>query len=121
MGEDSTPRAATQREDYIDYRVSDLYRDHYAAQGLTYPSGRCQRKPSLRVANWNDEIDAAKKRIAELELDNRLLRLENAQLHRNARVPDQGPIRPAAGGHASTVFQGVVECDASGENADAPG
>lgn len=26
--------------DLIDYPVSDLYRDHYAAQGLTYYSGR---------------------------------------------------------------------------------
>ena len=27
-------------EDLIDFPVSDLWRDHYAAQGLTYPSGR---------------------------------------------------------------------------------
>ncbi len=26
--------------DYIDFPVSDTYRDHFAAQGLTYPSGR---------------------------------------------------------------------------------
>ena len=27
-------------EDLIDFPVSDLWRDHYAAQGMTYPSGK---------------------------------------------------------------------------------
>lgn len=28
------------QEDMIDFPVADCWRDHYAAQGLTYPSGR---------------------------------------------------------------------------------
>lgn len=34
-------------EDMIDFRVSDSYRDHYAAQGLTYPAGRYERTPAI--------------------------------------------------------------------------
>ncbi len=30
-------------EDMIDFRVSDVWRDHYAAQGLTYDAGRRDR------------------------------------------------------------------------------
>ncbi len=33
------------RRDLIDFPVSDVWRDHYAAQGLTYDSGRHQLRP----------------------------------------------------------------------------
>jgi hypothetical protein len=35
-------------DDYIDFPVSDTFRDHYAAQGLTYSSGRSSRKTENR-------------------------------------------------------------------------
>ncbi len=118
---DDTRSLFSKQGDLIDFACSDTYRDHYAAQGLTYPAGRCQQKAPIRIPVWTDETDALHERKRELELEVRLLRLENEQLRRDARVPDRGPIMPAPGGHSSTVFQGVVECDASGESADDPG
>ena len=94
MEDDSTPIRPTQREDYIDYRVSDLFRDHYAAQGLTYPAGRRQEKAPIPIPVWTDETDALHERKRELELEVRLLRLENDQLRRHARVPEPGPAMP---------------------------
>jgi len=52
-------------EDLIDFPVSDLYRDHLAAQGLTYPSGRYGCVPQLKrishgsLSDQNQELDAA--------------------------------------------------------------
>ncbi len=37
-------------EDMIDVPVSDIFRDHYAAQGLTYPSGRYERNVAIEPA-----------------------------------------------------------------------
>ena len=104
--------------DLIDFPCSDTYRDHYAAQGLTYPAGRCQQKAPIRIPVWTDETDALHEKNRKLEFKVYLLSFENDKLRRAARVPDPAPIMPAPGGHSSTVFQGVVECDASGEDAD---
>ncbi len=120
MRHDSTPRNSGQ-DDLIDFACSDTYRDHYAAQGLTYAAGRYKQKTPLRLPVWSDETDALYDKKRELEREVRLLRLENDQLLRHARVRDRAPIMPAPGGHSATVFQGVVHCDASGEGTDAPG
>jgi len=52
-------------EDQIDFRCSDTFRDHYAAQGLTYPSGRFPRNlrdphtPHIKFTEHTQELDAA--------------------------------------------------------------
>lgn len=33
------------QDDLIDFPCSDLFRDHYAAQGMTFGSGRYARRP----------------------------------------------------------------------------
>ena len=72
-------------EDLIDFAVSETFRDHYASQGLTYPSGRklpernSLRSRSLPGSNWTDEADTLRARIRELEIENRLLKLELQQ------------------------------------------
>ena len=60
--------------DLIDFPVSDLWRDHYAAQGLTYPSGRKERPPQetppteTELASLHTTIEELGKRIEELKL-----------------------------------------------------
>jgi len=72
-------------DDLIDFPVSDVWRDHYAAQGLTYPSGRkllernSLRSRSLPGSNWTDKTDTLRAGIRELEIENRLLKLELQQ------------------------------------------
>ena len=67
-------------EDQIDFRCSPLYQNHYADQGLTPRRLPAPRKRPFRITAWNDEIQAARERIAELERENRLLRLEKWRL-----------------------------------------
>lgn len=45
-------------EDLIDFPVSDVWRDHYAAQGLTYPSGRYPRRPPQQPPPQHGYSDA---------------------------------------------------------------
>lgn len=35
---------------FIDFPISDLFRDHYASEGLTYPSGRRMSGPAGSMA-----------------------------------------------------------------------
>jgi hypothetical protein len=44
-------------DDLIDFPVSDVYRDHYAAQGLTSPSGRYGRVAGFKRNDPNGFID----------------------------------------------------------------
>ena len=55
MRHHSTPRNSGQ-DDLIDFACSDTFRDHYAAQGLTYAAGRYKQKTPLRLPVWTDEI-----------------------------------------------------------------
>jgi len=41
-------------EDMIDFPVSDLWRDHYAAQGLTYASGRYPERAKTKERGYSD-------------------------------------------------------------------
>ena len=53
-------------EDLIDFTVSDLWRDQYAAQGYTHPSGSyiqstsTHRVPQDKFVNQNQELDTAR-------------------------------------------------------------
>ena len=94
------------QDDLIDFACSDTCRDDYAAQGLTYTADGSKPKARLRIRDWTDETDALHERNRELELEVRLLRLENEQLHRQARVPDRGPIIPSPGSQAPS-YRGV--------------
>jgi len=49
-------------DDMIDFRVSDTWRDHYAAQGLTYSSGRHERVIERRLS----AIDKDLQRLGEI-------------------------------------------------------
>jgi uncharacterized small protein (DUF1192 family) len=54
-------------EDMIDFRVSDSYRDHYAAQGLTYPAGRRERRPQpQKERGYSDQDGDGWTRVGEL-------------------------------------------------------
>ncbi|WHZ16640.1 MAG: hypothetical protein OJF52_003490 [Nitrospira sp.] len=53
----TTIKSTLQRPtDKIDFPTSDAWRDHYAAQGLTYPSPSANRKPKLFVDQVVDAI-----------------------------------------------------------------
>ena len=54
-------------DDYIDFPVADCWRDHYAAQGLTYPSGRKPRSqaPPPRLG-FSDEDYSQQQKINDL-------------------------------------------------------
>ena len=57
-------------EDMIDYPVSDVYRDHYAAQGLTYPAGRYPKKgggiPPTPTGGYSEADGNGWTRVGEL-------------------------------------------------------
>lgn len=55
-------------EDMIDFPVSDVWRDHYAAQGLTYPSGRypARAKTKERERGYSDLDGDGWTRVGEL-------------------------------------------------------
>lgn len=65
------------KENYIDFKCSDIWRDHYAAQGLTYDSGRRERRdqqekhdvgPLLnRIDQQAKTIDALTAEIARIK------------------------------------------------------
>ena len=52
-------------DDYIDFPVADCWRDHYAAQGLTYPSGRKERPQPTRPG-FSDEDYSQQQKINDL-------------------------------------------------------
>ena len=89
-------------EDLIDFPVSDLWRDQYAAQGYTHPSGSyiqstsAHRVPPDKFVNQNQELDAAHQeakgwkaqaiymeaRCAKLEEDLRLLQDRDGRMRK---------------------------------------
>ena len=67
-------------EDMIDFPVSDLWRDHYAAQGLTYPSGRYKRKPTPKPERgYSDLSGDGWSKVEELV---KALNLKQAEIER---------------------------------------
>ncbi len=59
---------AQQPEDLIDFPTSDIFREHYAAQGLTYPAGRYSRPAAQsqrgRSLEPREGLDAARLEIS---------------------------------------------------------
>jgi uncharacterized small protein (DUF1192 family) len=53
-------------EDMIDFPVSDVWRDHYAAQGLTYPSGRYPDRPKPKERGYSDLDGDGWSKVGEL-------------------------------------------------------
>lgn len=53
------------RDDLIDFPVSDLWREQYAAQGLTYPSGTYPKTSAARQAQ-DEEIRGLKSMMQTL-------------------------------------------------------
>jgi len=51
-------------DDFIDFTVSDTFRDHYAAQNLTYPSGRKNRQLEIRQQIGFQKLDRTIKALA---------------------------------------------------------
>ncbi len=93
--------------DYIDFPVSDTYRDHFAAQGLTYPSGRRPPLPAssevspMPVFPPDDqrreaEVQRFEERIKRLEADVRVLQ-------KNRHVPKENQ-KPFSGIQAPNEF-----------------
>ena len=86
--------------DFIDFPVSDSYRDHFAAQGLTYPSGR---KPPLPASSEvpqkfvpppddqrrEAEIQRFEERIKRLEVEVRALQ-KNRHVPKKNQTPFSG-------------------------------
>ncbi len=68
------------QEDMIDFPVSDLWRDHYAAQGLTYPSGRYSKKHGGHGGGESAEVK-------ELQSIIQILRDQLAEIHLTAQHP----------------------------------
>lgn len=72
-------------EDMIDFACSDAYRDHFAAQGLTYSAGRRTPKPRLplvsrdrlveQVDQLRGQVDEQKEAITQLRLEVEALEL----------------------------------------------
>lgn len=56
-------------DDLIDFPVSDVYRDHYASQGLTFSAGRygrsawSKRYKRNEYSDENQELDAARQEV----------------------------------------------------------
>ncbi len=89
--------------DFIDIPVSDSFRDHFAAQGLTHPSGR---KPPLPASSEvspmpvfppddqmrEAEVQRVEGRINQLEAEVRALR-KNRHVPKENQTPFSG--RPA--------------------------
>ena len=88
-------------EDQIDYPVSDSFRDHYAAQGLTYPSGRFSRPQRTihhpvtnddqafhairqELLGWKSKAIHLEARCAKLEEENQ--RLQSRSTARQAQA-----------------------------------
>src|SRR5688572_24250898 len=74
--------------DDIDFPVSDLFRDHYAAQGLTHPSGRHADRssfiPSVKPAVHEDILESRQhaplaQAITELTAELRFWRRDGRQ------------------------------------------
>jgi hypothetical protein len=66
-------------DDLIDFPVTDRWRDHYAAQGLTYPSGRYPKRTPQR--------DEQNQEIRELKSIVQILRDELAEIRLTAEHP----------------------------------
>ncbi len=86
--------------DFIDFPVSDSYRDHFAAQGLTYPSGRRPPLPAssevspMPVFPPDDqmreaEVQRVEGRINQLEAEVRALR-KNRHVPKENQTPFSG-------------------------------
>jgi len=66
--------------DFIDFPVNDVWRDHYAAQGLTYPSGRREQRDNVNVPKVTD-INVASLTDAILKLTDELSQWRTARGH----------------------------------------
>ena len=79
-------------EDMIDFPVSDVWRDHYAAQGLTYPAGRAPKKdpriPATPRGGFSDEDFDAQLNIKRLMAVIRAQRSEIQTLKASAQRTD---------------------------------
>jgi hypothetical protein len=103
MRKNTTLNIQPQRpENLVDFPISDSYRDHYAAQGLTYPSGRCERVPQLNrkgYGNFSDqgqELDAARQeaqgwRSQAIYLEARCANLEEEIQRLQNQTAGRGP------------------------------
>jgi hypothetical protein len=89
-------------EDLIDFPISDTFRDHFAAQGLSYPSGRYPRRPGQQpqrrpVENSEhldvirSERDGWKSRAPHLQAQ--LAKLEEELKRHQEKHPSQGADR----------------------------
>ena len=78
-------------EDMIDFPVSDVFRDHYAAQGLTYPSGRYPKKdppiPPTPKGGYSDADGDGWTRVGELIQSLNRKQAEIEQLRAEPRPP----------------------------------
>ncbi len=113
MWQDTRFHGGLQRgDDAIDFKCSPTWLNHFADQGLTSRRAPRERKQPIRIPNWNDEIQAARERIAALEQDNRLLQLEKARLQTGLGAPRQ---RLPPTEKAAMAFRGI-DLDASTKN-----
>jgi hypothetical protein len=86
-------------EDLIDFPVSDTFRDHFAAQGLSYPSGRYPRgpgqQPLLRPVEDSEHLDAIRSerdgwKSRALHLQAQLAKLQEELKRHQEKHPSQG-------------------------------
>lgn len=100
MERDGTPSAAVPQPlfiDYIDFPVSDLWRDHYASQSLTYPSGRYDSKRTYA----SQGVDPTKDLSEETSLA-RAIRLLTEEL-RQLRTPEKRLVKAREQARVDTV------------------
>ncbi len=81
------------RRDLIDFKVSDVWRDHYAAQGMTYDSGRRPRSQPASQASGappssESGMSALLTLIREQELKIHALTAELLQVKQAKKKPE---------------------------------
>jgi hypothetical protein len=79
-------------DDMIDFPVSDSYRDHYAAQGLTYPAGRREKPPSNSTPQTNQTISDLRQTVQTLK--DQLAEIQLIQQHPHLAETDKPTPKP---------------------------
>ena len=112
------PKASEAPFDYIDFPVSDTYRDHYAAQGLTYPSGRRWQRPRaaklhrMVLLGSDDRADTLTRQNAKLEREVQRLGKEVAQFQEQLWALSK---REPVNKKTAATFTGIPDLDACTE------
>ena len=80
------------QEDMIDFPVSDLWREHYAAQGLTYLAGSRSPRRQIDARSDSDLVGVLREvRALRAELNELRVRLDHPHLAKTADASVKPP------------------------------